>query len=94
MRAATQFTPDYAIHPGEILEETLEARGMKKSDFAERCGISPKTVSQIIAGKAPVLPDMALTFEKVLGVSSSVWSGLNTTYELFEARKSEEAPLP
>jgi HTH-type transcriptional regulator/antitoxin HigA len=93
MSAATQFTPDYAIHPGEILEETLEARGMKKSDFAERCGISPKTVSLIIAGKAPVLPEMALTFEKVLGVTSSVWTGLNTTYELFEARKSEEALL-
>ncbi len=24
------YQPDYAIHPGEILEETLDARGIKK----------------------------------------------------------------
>jgi hypothetical protein len=30
MSAVTQFAPDYAIHPGEI----IEARGMKKSDFS------------------------------------------------------------
>ena len=45
-----QYTPGYAIHPGEILEETLEARGMTRTAFAERSGLSLKTVSQIIHG--------------------------------------------
>ena len=28
------FEPDYAIPPGAILEEALEARGLSKSEFA------------------------------------------------------------
>jgi len=35
------FNPDYVVHPGAILEETLEARGLTKKDTASRCGIRP-----------------------------------------------------
>ncbi|TET44829.1 addiction module antidote protein, HigA family [candidate division TA06 bacterium] len=88
-----QFDPDYAVHPGEILEETLEARGMKKTSFAVRCGLSAKTVSQIISGKAPVTPETAIQFERVLGVSAAVWSNLNTFYDLHMARVSARKRL-
>lgn len=81
-----QFTPDYAVHPGEILEETLEARGMKKAIFAKRCGLSDKTVSQIINGKAPVTAETAIQFERVLGVSASVWNNLEAFYRLHAAQ--------
>ena len=62
MRASCEnrFEPDYAIHPGEILEETLAARGIKKAELAERCQISTKHLSQIINGKAPVTADTAI----------------------------------
>jgi len=49
-----EFNPDYAIHPGAILEETLEARGLTKRDTASRCGISAKHLNQILHGKASV----------------------------------------
>ena len=45
------YSPDYAVHPGEYLEEVLESRGIPKKEFAERCGISAKTISQIVNGK-------------------------------------------
>ena len=93
MNKLNQYMPDYAIHPGEILEETLEARGIPKGDFARRCGISAKTVSQIISGNAPVLPDAALHFERVLGVSSTIWNNLNAQYDLHQAQVSEAALL-
>ena len=83
------FSPDYAIHPGEILEETLDARGIRKGDFATRCGISTKTISLLINGKAPITPDTAIQFEKVLGVSAAIWLNLFTNYSLFKARKAE-----
>lgn len=83
---STVFEPDYAIHPGEMLEETLAARGIKKSEFAEMCELSPKTVSQIINGKAPVSPENAIGFERVLGVSANVWSNLDAHYRLHHAR--------
>lgn len=81
-----RFVPDYAVHPGEILGETLEARGMRKAIFAKRCGLSDKTVSLIINGKAPVTPETAIQFERVLGVSASIWNNLEAFYRLHIAQ--------
>jgi transcriptional regulator with XRE-family HTH domain len=52
MSISNQYNPDYSVHPGAILEETLEARGLSKKDIADRCGISPKHLNQILHEKA------------------------------------------
>jgi HTH-type transcriptional regulator / antitoxin HigA len=87
------FSPDYIIPPGEILEETLEARGIKKKDFADRCGRTAKMISEIIAGKAAITPETALQFERVLGVSAQLWSNLESRYRLRLAEQEEEERL-
>jgi len=84
-----QFYPDYAIHPGEILMETLEARNMKKSELAERCGLSPKTVSLILNEKAPITPETAIQLERVLGVSANIWINLYANYRLHTAKATD-----
>ena len=84
-----QYQPDYAVPPGWILEERLAAQGMAHAEFARRCGRSPKLISEVIAGKAPVEPRTALQFEKVLGVDASIWLGVEADYRLHEARESE-----
>ncbi|MBN1289730.1 MAG: HigA family addiction module antidote protein [Actinobacteria bacterium] len=88
-----KFNPDYAIHPGEILEETLEARGIKKHDLATRCQISTKHLSQIINGKAPVTADTAIQLERALGVSANIWNNLESQYRLFGAQQKENESL-
>ncbi len=90
---ANQFEPDYAIPPGEILEETLEARGMKKAEFAERCGRSEKMISQIINGQAPITAETAIQFERVLGVSAGVWNNLEANYRLTVAKSEQQKAL-
>ncbi len=89
-QSSYQFTPDYAVHPGEILKESLEARKIKKRDLADRCGLSVKTVSQIINGKAPIEPETAIKLEHVLGVSAVVWNNLDASYRLFMAKQATE----
>jgi HTH-type transcriptional regulator/antitoxin HigA len=81
------YKPDFVVPPGEILEETLKARNLGKGEFAQRTGLSMKTISLILAGKAPILPDTALQFEQVLGVSAELWTGLETRYRLALARR-------
>lgn len=88
-----QFNPDYAIHPGEILEETLQARGIKKVDLAKRIGLSEKTINQIIHEKAPVTPETAIQLERVLGVSAAIWNNLEAFYRLHIARESSRKQL-
>lgn len=84
-----QFNPDYAVPPGWILEERLEAHEISHAEFARRCGRSAKLISEIVSGKAPLEPETALQFEKVLGVSANVWLALEAKYQLKLARNAE-----
>ena len=84
-----QFDPDYAVPPGWVLEERLDAQGMSHAEFARRCGRSPKLISEIISGKAPLEPETALQFEKVLGVDAGIWLGIESKYKLRRARQNE-----
>ncbi|MBI2192389.1 MAG: HigA family addiction module antidote protein [Planctomycetes bacterium] len=88
-----EFHPDYAVHPGEILKETLEAKGMKGTDLAQRCGLSEKTVSQIITGKANVTSETAIQLERVLGVSAAVWNNLDGLFRLHAAKAADRSAL-
>ena len=87
--ATNQFSPDYAVPPGWVLEERLEVEGISHAEFARRCGRSPKLISEIISGKAPLEPGTALQFEKVLGVDASIWLGIESEYQLHRAREAE-----
>ena len=82
-----EYTPDYAVHPGEILGERLAAYGMSQTELARRIGMSTKTLSQIVNGKAPVTPETAIQLERALGVSARLWTGLDANYRLHEARR-------
>ena len=80
-----QYRPDYSVSPGSILEERLAAHGISHAEFARRCGRSAKLISEIIAGRAPIEPETALQFEKILGVDASIWLGLEKDYQLHRA---------
>jgi len=85
--------PDYAVHPGEVLGERLAAYGMSQTELARRIGMSTKTMSLMVNGKAPVTPETAIQLESVLGVSARLWTGLDANYRLLEARRSASQHL-
>ena len=84
-----QYRPDYAVPPGEILEERIKAQRISQAELARRCGHSAKLISEIINGKAPLKPGIALQFEKVLNVDASIWLNIETDYRLYKAREAE-----
>lgn len=90
------WSPNWAIHPGEVLEEYLEARGLTQAEFARRADLTPKLVSTIIAGKNPVSADTAIAIERVLGTKAYIWTGLQSEWDLHQSRATqrEEATDP
>ena len=92
---STRFThePDYAIHPGETLLETLEALGMSQKELAERSGRPLKTINEIIQGKAAITAETALQLERVTGVPASFWNNAQRNYEANLARLAETTAL-
>lgn len=89
----TLWTPRWAVQPGEILLEVLEAHEMTQSELARRLDRPIKTVNEIINGKAAITSDTAIQLERVLGVSARFWTGLESLYRDSQARLQADAEL-
>lgn len=88
-QVAGGFAPDWRTHPGEHLQEYLEARGWSQADFARQAGMTPKLVSEIISAKNPVSPETAMKFQRVLGLKAEIWLDLQAKWDLHQARERE-----
>lgn len=75
-----RFNPNIAIPPGDTLQELLEAKHMTQKDLAMRTNRPVKTINEIIKGKAAIMPETAIQFERVLDVPASFWNNLESNY--------------
>lgn len=84
----THLESDLAIHPGELLAEELESRGMTQRALAGAMGRPPQVINEIVRGKKAITAETAIQLEEVLGTSARLWLGLQATYELTRARQT------
>ena len=87
------YQPDHAVRPGALVQEYLQAMGISGRELARRCGRSAKLITEIILGKAPLEPETALQFERVLGMDATIWLNMEAAYRLHLARAQDERRL-
>ncbi len=87
------YTPDYAVPPGATLQETIDSLGMNQRELAVRTGMAPKTINEIIKGKAPITPDTSVLLERVTGVTARMWNNLESNYREQLARIADRERL-
>ena len=88
-----QYDPDYAVVPGETLQETIDALGIDQRELAARAGLSAKHVNQVIKGVAPITQDTAIRLERVTAVPARMWNNLEANYREQLARLEEKKRL-
>jgi HTH-type transcriptional regulator/antitoxin HigA len=71
---------DWAVAPGETLQELLEERGMSQRELARRTGLSPKHVNKLLQGLVPLSAEVAMRLERVTGVTANFWNRLEANY--------------
>lgn len=70
-------------HPGEVLKEfCLEPLELSVTRAAEALGVSRKTLSAILNGRAGISPEMALRLSKAFGTSPESWLNQQMHYDL------------
>lgn len=75
------------IHPGEVLlEELLEPLGISQNQLARDIGVPPRRINEIVHGNRAVTADTALRLARYFGTSEGFWMGLQSDYDLEEAR--------
>lgn len=88
------WTPDWSVHPGEILREELKARGITQALFAADIQRPAKTINKIIKGKQRITADTALDLEDALGISATFWARLQAEHDVWAARQRRDAVKP
>ena len=77
------------IHPGEVLlEEFLKPMGLSQNALARAMAVPPRRVNEIVLGKRAITADTALRLARAFGTSERFWMGLQTDFDLEEARKT------
>jgi addiction module HigA family antidote len=70
------------IHPGEILKEEIEYRGISQSKLATQMGMSYKMLNHILNEHRPLTPETAMLFEAALGIDSDLLMRIQLKYNM------------
>ena len=83
---ATEFKPNYAVHPGILLREEIEALNLTQKEVSEKAGISKTIVNEIIKGKRGINAEIAVRLESVLESPARFWLNAQSLYDETIAR--------
>ncbi len=76
-------------HPGEIIKELcLEPLGLSVTRAAAALGVSRKTLSSILNGRAGISPEMALRLAKAFSTTPESWLNQQMQYDLWVTEQS------
>ena len=78
-------------HPGEIIKELcLEPLGITVTRAAEALGVSRKTLSAILNGRAGISPEMAIRLSIAFDTSAESWLNQQAQHDLWVARQNTQ----
>ena len=78
-------------HPGEVLRSLcLEPLGLTITEAAKALGVSRKTLSSILNGRAGISPEMAIRLSLAFDTSAESWLNQQLHYDLWRAERNRK----
>jgi addiction module HigA family antidote len=75
-------------HPGEVIKSLcLEPLGITVTQAADALGVSRKTLSAILNGRAGISPEMAVRLSIAFSTTAESWMNQQTQYDLWHAEQ-------
>ena len=75
-------------HPGEVLKKLcLEPLGLNVTQTAKALGVSRKTLSGILNGRAGISPEMAVRLSMAFDTTAESWLNQQLQYDLWRAER-------
>jgi antitoxin HigA-1 len=82
---------DVALHPGEILNDELKSREIKKIAFAEQIGMTAGHLSELLHVRRNMSAATAIKLEKLFDIPAEYWMRVQMHYDLFIERNKSAA---
>jgi addiction module HigA family antidote len=82
-------------HPGEVLnEDVIKPLGLTVTEAAKRLGVTRKTLSALLNGKASLSPEMAVRIAKATKTSPESWLYMQAKLDLWTAARKSPKVQP
>lgn len=76
-------------HPGEVIRELcLMPLGLSVTRAAKALGVTRKTLSELVNGRAGVSPEMAIRLSTAFNTTPEVWLKHQMQYDLWHAQQT------
>jgi addiction module HigA family antidote len=77
----------FEVHPGSILKEELQERGVSGNSLALALRINSGRISEILNEKRGITPDTALRLGRYFGNDPQFWLNLQSAHDLAVAMR-------
>ena len=78
-------------HPGDVLWELcLKPLALTVTEAAAALGVSRKTLSSILNGRAGISPEMAVRLSLAFGTTAESWMNQQVQYDLWRAERNRK----
>ena len=89
MMIANNLKSFQPTHPGEVLKDELEFRGISQRGLARDMGISYSVLNEVLNGKRSLSPELAMMMEAALGVDAAPLLAMQNEYDMQMAERNE-----
>ncbi len=86
---ANNLEPHYLTHPGEVIKEELEFRGISQRRLAAEIGIPVSQLNEVLNAKRSLNAEMALMIEQALGIDAEPLLSLQVKYNILSAKRNK-----
>ncbi len=85
-----ELLSDMPIPPGETVLEGIEYHGMTRRELAQKIGLSPQSLDELIEGAIPMTQRIAEELQSVLGIPAYMLLRLEERYRRTLAGQREK----
>ena len=86
---ANNLEPHYLTHPGEVIKDELEFRGISQRRLASEIGVPASQLNEVLNAKRPLSAEMALLIGQALDLDAEPLLGLQMKYNLLSAKRNK-----
>ena len=84
---ANNLTPFISTHPGDIIKDEIEYRGITQRQLSETTGIAYSVINEVLNGKRPVTIEYALLIGKALDLDAGTFIRMQSEYDMQMAQR-------
>lgn len=86
---ANNLEPFYLTHPGEVIKDELDFRGISQRRLAKEIGVPASQLNEMLNAKRPLNAEMALLIGQALDLDAEPLLSLQMKYNLLSAKRDK-----